>query len=276
MLLPDLRKHQSEALLFVVLTLCVPIARYLLQNILYLPIARLVLVSAAQRRSGHVPAKVQRVVDKFCESFWKLSVYGTLLSLGVYALHDQPWLTDSVNFWRDWPVEALPPKVQVYYAAEGAFYAASVGMLLLWEERRRDFPVMMLHHLTTCVLIAASYCLGYARIGSVVMLLHEPSDIFLEAAKLASYAGAEAPSTLLFAALLLSWCSLRLGLLPFWVIRSALFEVRTLSGPPLPYTDILAAMLGVLVVLHAYWFCLIAAIAWRKLSTTELRDIRED
>lgn len=54
------------------------------------------------------------------------------------------------------------------------------------------------------------------------MLLHDPSDIFLEAAKLASYAGAEAPSTLLFAALLLTWCSLRLGLLPFWVIRSAL------------------------------------------------------
>ena len=62
----------------------------------------------------------------------------------------------------------------------------------------------------------------YARIGSIVMLLHDPSDIFLEAAKLASYAGAEAPSTLLFTALLLTWCSLRLGLLPFWVIRSAL------------------------------------------------------
>ena len=54
------------------------------------------------------------------------------------------------------------------------------------------------------------------------------------------------------------------------------FEVRTLPGPRLPYTDVLAAMLGVLVVLHAYWFCLIAAIAWRKLSTAELRDIRED
>ena len=52
--------------------------------------------------------------------------------------------------------------------------------------------------------------------------------------------------------------------------------MRTLPGPRLPYTDVLAAMLGVLVVLHAYWFCLIAAIAWRKLSTSELRDIRED
>ena len=59
---------------------------------------------------------------------------------------------------------ACRPKVRVYYAAEGAFYAASVGMLLLWEERRRDFAVMMLHHLTTCGLIAASYSLRWAAI----------------------------------------------------------------------------------------------------------------
>ncbi len=52
------------------------------------------------------------------------------------------------------------PKVRVYYAAEGAFYLASVGMLLAWEERRRDFPVMALHHVTTCALIAASYHVG--------------------------------------------------------------------------------------------------------------------
>ena len=78
--------------------LCVPVQ----------PVARLVLLTAGQRRSGQVPAKTQHVVDKFCESFWKLSVYGTLLSLGVHALHDQPWLTESANFWRDWPVEALP------------------------------------------------------------------------------------------------------------------------------------------------------------------------
>ena len=55
-----------------------------------------------------MPVKTQHVIDKFCESSWKLSVYGTLLSLGVHALHDQPWLTESANFWRHWPVEALP------------------------------------------------------------------------------------------------------------------------------------------------------------------------
>ena len=59
--------------------------------------------------------------------------------------------------------------MRVYYAAEGAFYAASVGMLLLWEERRRDFAVMMLHHLTTCGLIAASYSMRCAACMVCVM-----------------------------------------------------------------------------------------------------------
>ena len=51
-------------------------------------------------------------------------------------------------------------KVKAYYAAEGAFYTASVFMLLLWEERRKDFWVMMLHHLVTFALITASYSLS--------------------------------------------------------------------------------------------------------------------
>jgi hypothetical protein len=59
------------------------------------------------------------------------------------------------------------PKVRMYYAAEGAFYLASVGMLLTWEERRRDFPVMALHHVTTCALIAASYYVGCGPCSSL-------------------------------------------------------------------------------------------------------------
>lgn len=47
--------------------------------------------------------------------------------------------------------------MKAYYVAEGAFYAASVFMLVLWEERRRDFGPMLLHHIATVALIAMSY-----------------------------------------------------------------------------------------------------------------------
>ncbi len=62
----------------------------------------------------------------------------------------------------------------------------------------------------------------YARVGSLIMLLHDPSDIFLEAAKLLNYAGLDPSATAAFAGLLCSWLLLRLTLLPFWVIRSCM------------------------------------------------------
>ncbi len=52
---------------------------------------------------------------------------------------------------------ACRAKVKLYYAVEGAFYTASVFMLLFWEERRKDFHAMLLHHVATSSLIAVSY-----------------------------------------------------------------------------------------------------------------------
>lgn len=43
------------------------------------------------------------------------------------------------------------------YCFELAFYISSIGMLVFWETRRKDFVVMMTHHIATVVLIALSY-----------------------------------------------------------------------------------------------------------------------
>ena len=42
------------------------------------------------------------------------------------------------------------------------------------------------------------------------------------------------------------------------------------------YNIPLSGLLCVLVVLHAYWFSLIARIAWRQIMTGEASDSRED
>jgi len=91
--------------------------------------------------------------------------------------------------------------------------------------------------------VMGEYC-RYARVGSLIMLLHDPSDIFLEAAKLLNYAGLELPSVAAFAGLLCSWLALRLVLLPFWVIRSCMWVsdllltyFTYLSGPTQLHTQ---------------------------------------
>ena len=52
------------------------------------------------------------------------------------------------------------------------------------------------------------------------MLLHDPSDIFLEAAKMCSYAGWDSAAVVFFVLLLVTWFGLRLVVLPGWIVSS--------------------------------------------------------
>ena len=52
--------------------------------------------------------------------------------------------------------------MHAYYGGELVFYASSIFMLAFWEERRKDFPVMMLHHIASVILIILSHLGRYA------------------------------------------------------------------------------------------------------------------
>lgn len=51
-------------------------------------------------------------------------------------------------------------KLDVYYAAEMVFYTSSIIMLVFWEERRKDFSPMLLHHVVSVALIVWSRMAG--------------------------------------------------------------------------------------------------------------------
>ncbi len=47
--------------------------------------------------------------------------------------------------------------MRLLYACETSYYLATVLMLALWEVPRKDFHVMMTHHLATVVSIIFTY-----------------------------------------------------------------------------------------------------------------------
>ena len=53
-------------------------------------------------------------------------------------------------------------KLKAVYMYAAGFYVYSIFDLLLWETRRKDFGVMMSHHVATIVLIVVSYICRYA------------------------------------------------------------------------------------------------------------------
>jgi hypothetical protein len=64
---------------------------------------------------------------------------------------------------------------------------------------------------------------SFFRIGSIILALHDASDVFLEAAKVFKYSGREFCASVFFAFFAISWLVLRLIFYPFWVIRATRF-----------------------------------------------------
>lgn len=44
----------------------------------------------------------------------------------------------------------------------------------------QDFNEQIVHHCATLVLLSFSWCVNYIRVGTLVMLIHDASDILLE------------------------------------------------------------------------------------------------
>lgn len=64
----------------------------------------------------------------------------------------------------------------------------------------------------------------FARVGSVVLAIHDASDVILELAKLSKYLGSEVGASIAFVLFVLSWIVLRLIYFPSFVIWSTRYS----------------------------------------------------
>ncbi|KAJ8788504.1 hypothetical protein J1605_005235 [Eschrichtius robustus] len=78
----------------------------------------------------------------------------------------------------------------------------------------QDFGVMFLHHLVSIFLITFSYVNNMARVGTLVLCLHDSADALLEAAKMANYAKFQKICDLLFVMFAMVFITTRLGIFP--------------------------------------------------------------
>jgi len=64
-------------------------------------------------------------------------------------------------------------QLKLFYTLQCGFYIYSVAALLYWETRRKDFNVMMTHHIVTIGLISYSYIGGYvsSRVPTLMILV---------------------------------------------------------------------------------------------------------
>ncbi|XP_009773742.1 ASC1-like protein [Nicotiana sylvestris] len=266
-----------------------PTVRYFLDKFVFEKVARR-LIFGKKRLVLENETDRQRIrLRKFKESAWKCMYF---LSAEVFALsvtYNELWLKTTRYYWvgpgnQVWPEQKYKSKLKALYMYAGGFYAYSIFALIFWETRRSDFGVSMSHHVATAILIVLSYIFRFARVGSVVLALHDASDVFLEIGKMSKYSGAEGLASFSFVLFALSWIVLRLTYFPFWVLWSTSYEViqtldkekHKVEGPI--YYYVFNSLLYCLLVLHIYWWVLIYRMLVKQIqSRGQLsEDVRSD
>ncbi|ONL96281.1 hypothetical protein Zm00014a_018585 [Zea mays] len=125
----------------------------------------------------------------------------------------------------------------------------------------------------------------FFRIGTIVLALHDTSDVFLETAKLCKYTEKELGASLFFGLFAISWLLLRLIYFPFWIIKASSYHSitfwRKLDEFPTALYYIFNTMLLTLLVFHMYWWKLICLMIMRQLNnkgqvTDDVRSDSED
>ncbi|XP_021732782.1 LAG1 longevity assurance homolog 2-like [Chenopodium quinoa] len=221
-------------------------------------------------------------IAKCSESLWKLTYYATMEASILCIIFYEPWFRDSKEYFKEWPNQELKISLKLFYMCQCGFYIYSIAALLTWETRRKDFAVMMSHHIITVLLISCSYMTSFFRIGSIVLALHDASDVFMEAAKISKYSDKELAASVFFGLFALSWLMLRLIFFPFWAIRATSIDLCTVLNLSDPYDKVryygYNTMLIMLLIFHVYWWILICSMIMRQLKNKGKvgEDIRSD
>ncbi|XP_019165278.1 PREDICTED: LAG1 longevity assurance homolog 2-like [Ipomoea nil] len=254
-------------------------ARFLLDRFVFRRLAIWMLGYGATRNMNE--AKKGKI-GKFTESMWKFAYYTTVEYCVLKATYHLPWFYDIKQYFRGWPNQELQPSIILLYMCQCGFYVYSIAALLVWETRRKDFAVMMSHHIITVILISYSYITRFFRIGLVILALHDASDIFLEAAKLNKYSKKEFGASLCFGLFAISWLVLRLVVFPFWVIKASSFYILEVLRMSDSYDKslyyVFNTLLLTLLVFHIYWWILICSMISKQLKNKGKvgEDIRSD
>ena len=226
---------------------------------------------------------VSRKVSKFMEAFWRFLMYGVFCVIGYYTLFVPtvaPWILDTNQHWDQWPSHRITAQVEFYYHVQLGAYLHQ----LLWTEvTRSDAVEMILHHLTTILLLVFSFITNHTRVGSSILLLHDSSDVFLESAKVFNYTSkakghdwAKICCDIFFACFAVTFLVTRLVIFPRYIIFSVFFEAPNHFGTEWAGFWFFCMLLVILQILHIFWFYLIAKMIYRLLSTGIEKDERSD
>lgn len=224
-------------------------------------------------------SKVPSEMDKFAETSWLVTFHFLIFCFGIYSLWDKKWFSDTSDCWNGWPFEhVITTEIYWYYVIETGFYIAA-SMSLCIDVKRKDFKEMIIHHISTIGLLLLSYTDNFFKVGSLILVLHDPCDVLLHFAKIAKYVNYQRLTDTLFVVFSISWFVTRLIIFPFKILIPCIFHSPFVSCSTchIPYLYyIITGMLCSLQILHVIWFGYLVKAIKVVLTEGQIKDARSD
>jgi len=182
------------------------------------------------------PLKKPKTMHKFQDQMWQLFIHASMSAFEYYILFHEDggvkWWSDYATIWQPHAsVQENKPSVHLFYLIQLAIWIDTCFSHKFIEERHKDYVMMYVHHIVTIILVAGSYSYNYLRIGTVVLFVHDVSDVPLDLIKILNYLKCEGPKGLFalelaFAGNLVSWAYIRLWHYPRNVIWAVIYGAR--------------------------------------------------
>jgi ceramide synthetase len=269
----------TAALLGILFTLTQFVVRYVLR-----PVAGMLVVKKAKWSPEVHEVKLRR----FGSASFKALFFSVFTSYTYWTvLGDASWLPPAMfgkgstqNCWgvgNAGDTQAPPGDAfTFYYQIAIAYHCSELAFQIIFELDKPDFTEMMIHHSTTCFLLIVSFFMNYVRVGSLVLFLHDISDIPVYFTKMFVDTPYKIVTFIFYLGMLVSWGYLRLYVFPAYVIRSVLYETTeeiSVQGNLIQCYGFSAA-LSLLLCLHVYWYFKFLQMGWVFLGKGETRDLQ--
>ena len=173
----------------------------------------------------------------------------------------------------------MPFSTWLLYLTAISVYVFHLFAVLFLDEKRRDYTMMVIHHVVTLTAITMSYTIQFIEMGLFILFLHDISDILMECGKICHYLTLQTdgkknvfgmlldPLMCIFA---LSWIPTRLYLYPLrGIYASTKITRESCHFPSVAYG---AIMLSMLLVLNVIWFFMIIRALVNRLVLGKLTD----
>jgi len=251
-------------------------------------------------------------IMKFGEYVFRLLFHSSVSVYGLWSFWGQPWWDDAQggtkNLWEGYPNQQIAPCMTWYYLLQTAYNVEAMISLLemsfiikvqrpvgkgkaiqspisiQWNPNcRGDFREMAIHHVITNLLVIGSSHFRLTRVGSMVFMVHDISDVPVDMSKLANFMKWKVTTIICFVSMVIMWAILRLGILPFVIYKSALFESHAVTngadGVPVEFyymwRPFFYFLFAAIIMLHVFWFQVLIKIGYALAVKKELHDYTE-